>query len=501
MAESVTPSKLSLENAIWRYSSIAIFLADLLLILSLAGVRASRARLENVPFITPTFALILVGAIILAGASWLFTRSHIFKNRVLASPALAGVWLIISFAGLILIREFVPGIERYFPSFMLWLLIVNIGLLPALFRPALSRLNVSSLLQSVAVLLLSITIPLAILEVAMRFWFTTFGTENDRVAYIYSLEDILAQRNRFQGAPYINYGLTPNHPDHNSRGYRGDELSQDETFRIFTVGGSTTYGVSLPNEATYPATLKNLLQVDFPQVEVVNAGVQAYASPDTLANFTYRILDDKPDMLIIYHAVNDVVIRLVDPAQYNGANPARGIWQNNAQVSSSALYRFVTINLGLTKSPGYLDSLLRTDTQTCSDPAYCSEWDMTPQQLLDANPPIYFERNLRNLITLAQANDVQVVLSTWAYFPDAVNNFEYMTRPHMQSGVAEHNEIIRRIAAELDLPLIDLAETMPVDDTLWQDGLHMTPAGTLEQATQYAAFLAENNLIPETANP
>ena len=126
---------------------------------------------------------------------------------------------------------------------------------------------------------------------------------------------------------------------------------------------------------------------------------------------------------------------------------------------------------------------------------------MTPQQLLDANPPIYFERNLRNLITLAQANDVQVVLSTWAYFPDAVNNFEYMTRPHMQSGVAEHNEIIRRIAAELDLPLIDLAETMPVDDTLWQDGLHMTPAGTLEQATQYAAFLAENNLIPETANP
>jgi lysophospholipase L1-like esterase len=138
-----------------------------------------------------------------------------------------------------------------------------------------------------------------------------------------------------------------------------------------------------------------------------------------------------------------------------------------------------------------------SDVQTCRDAEFCQNLNLTPQQVLEANPPLYFERNLRNLVAVARANDVGVVFSTWAYFPEPSNGSLYMTYPHMQFGVAQHNTMTRQLAADLAVPLIDLVETMPYNADFWQDGLHMTAAGALEQAEQYAAFLIDHGLIPQ----
>jgi hypothetical protein len=64
----------------------------------------------------------------------------------------------------------------------------------------------------------------------------------------------------------------------NSHGFRGDEFSKekdDNTIRIFAVGGSTTYGFGVPNESSYPFLLQkkiNSLNLE-KKVEVINAGV------------------------------------------------------------------------------------------------------------------------------------------------------------------------------------------------------------------------------------
>lgn len=54
----------------------------------------------------------------------------------------------------------------------------------------------------------------------------------------------------------------------------------------------------------------------------------------------------------------------------------------------------------------------------------------------------------------------------------------------------------RDIALELAVPLIDLAQSFPKNNDLWEpDGIHMVAAGTYEQASQYAAFLDASGLI------
>jgi hypothetical protein len=122
---------------------------------------------------------------------------------------------------------------------------------------------------------------------------------------------------------------------------------------------------------------------------------------------------------------------------------------------------------------------------------------MTPQEVLAANPPIYFERNLRNIAAIAQANNVTPVFSTWAYWASPLDDTtNVMSRDYYQQGVAEHNVIIRALGSELEIPVIDLARELPLNRDYWLDTMHMSETGTTEQAHLYAAYLVENNLLP-----
>ena len=110
---------------------------------------------------------------------------------------------------------------------------------------------------------------------------------------------------------------------------------------------------------------------------------------------------------------------------------------------------------------------------------------------LAANTPLYFERNIRNLLTLALANNAQPVVSSWIYNVEA-------NRPELwRRSIAEHNAVTRRIAADLDIPYIDLAAEFPVNSDYWEiDGIHLVAAGTYEQASRYAAALDDLGLLP-----
>jgi lysophospholipase L1-like esterase len=143
--------------------------------------------------------------------------------------------------------------------------------------------------------------------------------------------------------------------------------------------------------------------------------------------------------------------------------------------------------------PSVLDNIF--DPQ----PIQCSE-ESGGDARIAGNPPVYFERNVRNLILLAQGNGVQVMLSTWTYNQNAE---EQALSPERRVAVEEHNEIIRRLADEYHLPLYDLASTgfwQNPDYWVTVDAVHMTAPGSHEQARRYADFLVEQGIIPAPAD-
>jgi len=100
----------------------------------------------------------------------------------------------------------------------------------------------------------------------------------------------------------------------NSFGFRGSEISMEkpaDTFRIFVVGGSTTFGsAATSDDNTVPGYLqKKFDMIDLGlNVEVINAGtVGAYSK--TEAPFVKDVLFDfDPDLIIVFDGWNDVWI-------------------------------------------------------------------------------------------------------------------------------------------------------------------------------------------------
>lgn len=370
---------------------------------------------------------------------------------------------------------------------------------------SLRRLNqtrpVRQIRQVIIPMLIITLLTLLALEIVFRTYISTRGTRDEQIMYLWSREEVNSQDQLVKPLPYLNYAANPIHPEHNQMGYRGDEITMpkpDGAFRIVTLGGSTTYSTGTSPEESYPAFLQQILRDDYgyTQVEVINGGMQGYTSWENFVNFAFRVLELDPDMIIIYAAVNDVVAREAASAdcyrgnnEMRGLNPGRGVWiEQDQPLSPSALYRFIGIHLGWMSNPLDLDSAFKiVDVQCDGDPA-----GTTVADRVEANPPVYFENNLRNLLLVAKGNDVIPVLSTWAYYVEA-------DRPdHWEAAIRQHNDITQQLAEELDVPLYDLVSNLPVDGEFWEpDGIHLVAKGTYEQAQQYAQFLDESGQIPK----
>jgi len=336
------------------------------------------------------------------------------------------------------------------------------------------------------------------LELGLRAYFGSFGTERERVMYLYSAQEIEQQSGYFLPMPNVTYVASPNYPGHNPLGYRGPEVEIPKpagVFRIVALGGSTTYGISTPWQDAYPAQLEAILRNEygFSNVEVVNAGLSGYNSWDILANFEFRVSELEPDLIIFYEGINDVPSRGVPPECYRGLNaarglnPTRGLWRRPVIPINSALYRLLAIHFGWMSDPSVLNDLFDPSPLQC--PGQSDDW-------IKDNPPVYFERNVRDLILVAQGNGVGVMLSTWTYNH---NGQEQALSQERREAVEQHNVILRQLAEAYHLPLYDLAATdfwTHADYWVTVDPVHMAAPGTHEQARRYAEFLVEQGLIP-----
>ena len=357
-----------------------------------------------------------------------------------------------------------------------------------------------------SIVVTAIIVTLVLLEAGLRFYLTNWGDERRKTLYLYSREELNREQLLYHGLAFMNYGLNSAHSEVNSLGYRGPEIvmpKPESTYRIVALGGSTTYGAFLDSwEEAFPHQLQLLLQEDseIQDIDVINGGVPGYSSWESAVNVLLRIPDIDPDMLIVYHAFNDLLVRTSDPSFFDGLNTGNGYWiEYDDPLPASALFRFVLTRLGHKFKTTYsLADVLRTPdnyracgNQIVDDDLFCDKLDMNVSDVLAANPSIYFERNLRNIVRLAQAMDIEALLLTWAYSPLDYPSFDggAMSFDVRQAGIQEHNAIVRQVAEEETTLFYDLAARMPIEKRYWVNGVHMSAAGTRRMAQLLAAYI------------
>ena len=232
------------------------------------------------------------------------------------------------------------------------------------------------MLRKGVVLLVAVSGAFVIAELAAQVWLRGFASEEPFRRYA-SLGQQLARSTALGQSPfkylphnYLGYapaaGYVRGKNRHNDRGFRGDPVLTPKPrgeFRIVCIGGSTTYTSFVEDHAlSYPSLLETgLRERGHESVRVINAGAEGYTSWESLVNLQFRVLDLEPDVVIIYHAVNDVLSRLVwPPWAYRGDNSGNlqdsgNFYRSPPGLQWSTLLRILQIHFG-EPSPSALPS-------------------------------------------------------------------------------------------------------------------------------------------------
>jgi len=97
----------------------------------------------------------------------------------------------------------------------------------------------------------------------------------------------------------------------NNQGFRGPDFTQEKsenTFRVFAVGGSTTFGEGVLNNQTWPAILQTKFEdFDSPaKIEVINVGRPGWDSKKETDLIKNRLVNYEPDLFFVYDGINDL---------------------------------------------------------------------------------------------------------------------------------------------------------------------------------------------------
>ena len=286
----------------------------------------------------------------------------------------------------------------------------------------------------------------------------------------------------------------------NSLGFRGEELEVEKPpgrRRIAFLGGSTTFCAEASSLAmTWPCLVLAGLREALPgaDLDLVNGGAAAFSTEESLRNLAHRVGPLAPDVVVIYHATNDLVIE-----SRRRAIPL-GLYHPD-EHGPSWIDRYWLSGYLVRKN---LRHLLRRDE---SDPGHL------PFEASLLEP---FRSRLTELVRAAQARGAVVALVTFttrlraeqspaelrAGAASALGYMPFFDAADLLAGYAEANRIVRAVAAETGAVLIEGEDEIPGDETHFADTVHLRDPGLVLQARRVVAgLLASSEVRSRLAGP
>lgn len=310
------------------------------------------------------------------------------------------------------------------------------------------------------------------------------------------LENILAE-SPLVGHPFLGYALRPGYSAEepqqrsiNSWGFRGPEVTRekpDGVYRIVCLGGSSTYGHTPSSDATtWPARLQHWLNdavAESPRpVEVLNAGCSGYSTVESTANLALRMLDFDPDLVIVYHTINDARCALWlrgGPIRSDNSH-WRAVWPRLVEAPGEHLLEHSMSYLVLRKLfTSYADGVNSLNNYAIVG------YDPKDKDPFEPGTPAEtgfesFRRNLINIQALAKAHGADVMFVTQGCDDRDIGA---PSRDAQIAAMDRMTAILGEVARDYDVHLVDAKTDM--ENKAAQEGwdryftkeVHLTDAG------------------------
>jgi lysophospholipase L1-like esterase len=298
----------------------------------------------------------------------------------------------------------------------------------------------------------------------------------------------------------------------------GEKLSYEkpsDEIRIAFIGASTTANINLSYDQNWPGRLGHLVQDVLPQkrVKIINAAVPGFDTAQSLGNLALRVLPFKPDIVIIYHAYND--LKVISP---------------NLAIFKPDYSHVHKKPFGYHAKPGAFMQLLnhsmvyvrtRNSLREYKQRQKLAERQMnalTTEGRLSTIPEearIAFEEHVRAMVAIAKSAGAKVILSSFATLHNPQLDYDrveslaqlstaqkkeligllYFTPglslPTIFEGINSYNRVLHQIATDEHIGWVDNAVLVPHTDANFTDRVHFTAAGARRMADNFFPVVME----------
>ena len=268
-------------------------------------------------------------------------------------------------------------------------------------------------------------------------------------------------------------------------------IHQDPDITIVFLGGSTTESMFVDEDKRFPALAGSLLEKKFnKKINTLNSGVSGNNTLHSLNSFLNKIIPLQPDIAVLMHNINDLSVLLHEGSYWN-QNEYRSTLINEDHSIKAMIKSQLpnTYNLAFKIKTKLLGKDSEFDIDQQSKPA------------LDTTKILaMFHANLNIFIQMAHNQNITPVLMTQANRftekPDEVILKNLHALKSLGMSYADYrqlyltmNDEIRKVAAENNVILIDLANEVPQTNQYIADPVHFNNAGSELVATIIAEQL------------
>ena len=249
-------------------------------------------------------------------------------------------------------------------------------------------------------------------------------------------------------------------------------------FRIACLGASTTQNYITHNNKnySYPLELEKILKSKLDQnLEVNNCGQGGYTTADILVRFMLQVCDTDPDAIIIYEAHADVRSYLIPNFESDYSHSRKNLGE---------AYWKLKLGSKIPNTPLNFINYFFSHWAPYNTRLSLIELVQKGQLKEDADIRkglISYKRNLQHLIDSCKSKKIDVILSTYCHFLyDEIKN-DSMHILYNQI-IEKENEIMKELAIQNGLKIIDNAKLIPKEKKYFVDTVHFSHLGMMELA-------------------
>jgi hypothetical protein len=282
----------------------------------------------------------------------------------------------------------------------------------------------------------------------------------------------------FEARAYVGFARPVSQAGVNEAGFDGPEWAVEKTpgtLRIVCMGGSTTAGGNPQGpRGSYPHLLEQRLrELSGRTVEVLNCGVSSWTTAEMVCSWFLNVQDYQPDLVILHEVVNDTEARnwpdfRADYSHYRVPWSVPHTSELQRWLIANSDFYAWRLERGAPLSITFITTRATTGhvfTNGGFDPATARA----------------YQRNMLSIGRSARVQGAHMMLATLPTVPHEGDFDLERGRAPYRAGIAEHNQLMREIAAQESWMLCDLELQMlqleAAGAELFLDLVHVSPQG------------------------